>query len=78
MRCFQCDNYSLPCTCGKIKTMAARFSVVYGKGLREKYYVIDSGKGIGLLEPIPLTDKELAYQVCNNLNEQVEDKNEQL
>jgi len=22
--------------------------------------------------------KELAYQVCNNLNEQVEDKNEQL
>jgi hypothetical protein len=58
--------------------MAARFSVVYGKGLREKYYVIDSGKGIGLLEPIPLTDKELAYQVCNNLNEQVEDKNEQL
>jgi hypothetical protein len=59
--------------------MAARFRVVYGKGLREIILsVIDSGKGIGLLEPIPLTDKELAYQVCNNLNEQVEDKNEQL
>ena len=59
--------------------MTNRFRVVESPA-NDKYYVIDSpnwggpSRGIGTLDAIPLTYRQLADQVCDNLNEQVRSK----